>query len=637
MTALIPILILLPLCAAILLMVLVPNDRRIARWTALFAAAFTFAISLVLAGEFHAMPRERSPTGGPVQSHLEFRQTWLSFEQPAAIVGGPSREMKLEFHLGMDGISLTMVLLTTLLTISAVLVSWKSVTERSSEFYAWLLALETGMLGAFCAFDILLFYVFFEFTLIPLFFLVGVWGGPERRRAAKRFFIYTLAGSLLTLIGLVALVLEIYVRGKTSTPFSIPEIARQLAATPLPVATQRWMFLCLSAGFIVKVPLFPFHTWLPLAHVEAPTAGSVLLAGVLLKLGTYGFLRTTLPFFPAATWEIGVPLIAVLSVIGIIYGALCALAQNDVKRLVAFSSVSHLGFCMLGLFALNVEGISGGVLQMINHGLSTGGLFLLVGMLYERYHTRKLSDYSGMAARLPLLSLAMIFMCFSSMGLPGLNGFTGEFLSLIGMFKARPLFGVLGTVGVVLGAWYLLSMLQQVFFGPIKEPGHAAAHTSGATHGIAHGGAAHGNHDPSHGAHSSSHGSLGAAHPAPGTGVVETSAAAVAHPGQAVAAGGGHEKHDSHVMPGHHGHNSHDGHHGHAIRDLTLRELIALVPIVILCVWIGVRPQPLLETIRPDVEALAKLYEHPESLRERPTASAVPLRAEVAPLPLEVP
>jgi NADH-quinone oxidoreductase subunit M len=329
----------------------------------------------------------------------------------------------------------------------------------------------------FCAFDLVLFYVFFELTLIPLFFLVAIWGGPQRRHAAVKFFLYTLAGSMVTLVGLAALVLTVSGQG-VAAPTSIPELAAWFQTHPLDAALQTALFLALSTGLVVKVPVFPFHTWLPLAHVEAPTAGSVLLAGVLLKLGTYGFLRICLPFFPEACLTVGLPLLGVLSVVGIIYGSLCALAQRDIKKLVAYSSVAHLGFCMLGLFALNAEGISGGVLQMINHGLSTGALFLLVGMIYDRYHTRQLDDLGGLASRMPLLACCLVFISLSSIGLPGLNGFIGEVLSLAGMFKRHPLYAVLGATGVVLGAWYLLTMLQHALFGPLKEPQHGEEHVT---------------------------------------------------------------------------------------------------------------------------------------------------------------
>jgi NADH-quinone oxidoreductase subunit M len=422
--------------------------------------------------------------------------------------------------LGLDGISLTLIVLTTVLTVSCVLVSWESIRERSAGFYACLLLLEAGLIGVFCAFDLVLFYVFFEFTLVPLFFLIGIWGGPQRRYAAIKFFLYTLVGSLITLVGLVAFVLTATSAG-LSTPSSIPQLAAWLEANPLSREWQVALFLAISAGFMVKVPVFPLHTWLPLAHVEAPTAGSVLLAGVLLKLGTYGFLRLCLPMFPYACETIGIPLLAVLAVVGIIYGSLCSLAQRDIKKLVAYSSVAHLGFCMLGMFALNRVGISGAVLQMINHGLSTGGLFLLVGMIYDRYHTRQLDDLGGLAARLPLLAVAMVFISMASIGLPGLNGFVGEMLSLAGMFDRHTVYAVLGATGVVLGAWYLLNMLQQAFFGPLREPAHGS----------------------------------------------------------------------------------------HAVGDMNAREFFAIAPIAALCLWIGLMPQPILNLIRPDVDAVASLYE----------------------------
>lgn len=473
MPILIVITILLPLAAAALLLLLDPQATATrARWTALLATLLTCAVSLGLAASFQQVITEAGPKRGMIEPRLELRQTWL--ELGTVESGEP---LRIEFFLGVDGISVSMILLTTVLCISAVLVSWTAITDRAAEFYAALLILETGLIGVFCAFDLLLFYVFFEFTLIPLFFLVGIWGGPLRRYAAGKFFIYTLAGSLITLLGLISLVVTVHQNTGLATPFSIPDLAAALAANPLPAETQGMLFLAIAAGFMVKVPLFPFHTWLPLAHVEAPTAGSVLLAGVLLKLGSYGFLRLCLPMLPAGCSNIGTPLIATLSVIGIIYGSLCALAQNDIKKLVAYSSVAHLGFCMLGLFALNSEGVTGGVLQMINHGLSTGALFCLVGMFYERYHTRLLSDLGGLATKLPRLGILMVFICFSSIGLPGLNGFVGEVLSLAGMFKVHVAYAALGALGVVLGAWYLLGVLQKAFFGGLQEP-HADGHDS---------------------------------------------------------------------------------------------------------------------------------------------------------------
>ncbi|MHC4403692.1 MAG: complex I subunit 4 family protein, partial [Planctomycetota bacterium] len=350
-----------------------------------------------------------------------------------------------------------------------------------------LLFLETGMLGVFVARDIILFYVFFEFTLIPLFFLIGVWGSDQRRYAAMKFFLFTLAGSVLTFLGLLAIVLcDFYQSPGGEMTFSIPQLVENLEDHPIRGDLQVLIFLGLFAGFAIKVPLFPFHTWLPLAHVEAPTAGSVILAGVLLKVGSYGFVRFSVPMLPDATAACA-PWMLWLAVAGIVYGALVALAQKDIKRLIAYSSVSHLGFCMLGVFALNRPGIQGGVLQMINHGLSTGGLFALVGMLYERYHSRQIRDFSGMARKMPILAAFMLIMTLSSIGLPGLNGFAGEFLLLLGMFQRAwgdgsvaamglRVVSVLAVAGVVLGAWYMLWLVQRVFFGPVREPAveHAA-------------------------------------------------------------------------------------------------------------------------------------------------------------------
>jgi NADH-quinone oxidoreductase subunit M len=365
--------------------------------------------------------------------------------------------------------------------------SWTAIEERANEYYAWLLVLQAAMTGVFLAFDLVLFYVFFELTLVPLFFLIGIWGGPMRREAARKFFLYTLAGSLITLLGALGVVLIVYentARAQSGgiLTFSIPrlvELTQGLIENgSFSPAMQLTVFLALAIGLAVKVPLFPLHTWLPLAHVEAPTAGSVLLAGVLLKLGTYGFLRLCLPLTPDAVLAVGVPVVGTLAAVGIIYGALCAFAQTDIKKLVAYSSVSHLGFSVLGLFALNAAGLAGGLLQMVNHGLSTGGLFLLVGMLYERYHTRMMGDYSGMAARLKVLSAFMVFICLTSVGIPGLNGFVGEMLVLAGVYDLQGAsvsgfgFAVVVAVGIVLGAWYLFTMLRRVFFGPLREPEH---------------------------------------------------------------------------------------------------------------------------------------------------------------------
>lgn len=395
-----------------------------------------------------------------------------------------------QLALGVDGISLWLIALSALLMIPAVLVSWESITDRPAAFYALMLLLEAGMIGVFAAQDIILFYVFFEFTLIPLFFMVGIWGGHDRRWAARKFFIYTLAGSVLTFLGLIAIVLSYsWMSGDNELTFSIPHLTEGISALLAESPEARmywrsvspWIFLALFAGFAIKVPLFPFHTWLPLAHVEAPTAGSVLLAGVLLKIGSYGFLRFAIPLVPEACFA-AFHWIGVLSVVGIIYGALLALAQSDIKKLVAYSSVSHMGFCLLGLFALNNVGITGGLLQMINHGLSTGALFALVGMLYERYHTRDIESYRGMAKKFPVMAFFLLVITFSSIGLPGLNGFTGEILALMGMFKSDKLYAILSLSGIILGAWYMLWLVQRTFFGKLREPvledhGPAGHHT----------------------------------------------------------------------------------------------------------------------------------------------------------------
>jgi NADH-quinone oxidoreductase subunit M len=518
MTGLLLTTLLLPLAVAILLLVgRAVFSQSVARNLALVAALVTLVFSLMLASEYMKIPPDAAPRSG-VQPRFVKTFHWMSYGDASPDVAGQP-QLQFDFLLGLDGVSVSLIVLTTLLTMSCVLVSWEAISDRAPGFYACLLLLETGLVGVFSSFDLVLFYVFFEFTLVPLFFLIGIWGGPQRRYAAVKFFLYTFAGSMVTLVGLVALML-IASSGGLRVPTSIPALAHWLAEHPLDKTTQIALFLAISVGFMVKIPVFPLHTWLPLAHVEAPTAGSVLLAGVLLKLGTYGILRLCLPMFPLASETVGVPMMAALGVAGIIYGSLCALAQRDIKKLVAYSSVAHLGFCILGLFALNATGISGGVLQMINHGLSTGALFLLVGMVYERYHTRMLDDLGGLAARLPLLACIMVFVAMSSIGLPGLNGFVGEVLSLAGMFRRHYAYAVLGTTGVILGAWYLLTMVQHAFFGPLREPAQGE----------------------------------------------------------------------------------------HAVGDINLREVCAVAPICALCLAIGVMPQPILDLIRPDVDAVVAAY-----------------------------
>ena len=428
------------------------------------------------------------------------------------LVDGP---FDIRFSLGLDGLSIWLFGLSALLSVTAVMVSWEAIKEKPVGFYALLLILESAMLGVFAARDVILFYVFFEFTLVPLFFLIGIWGHDDRRRAAVKFFIYTLAGSVLAFLGLLTIVL--WSASHTGTlSFDIAKLTDGLAAHPLPMDArggwlQWWVFLALFAGFAVKVPIVPFHTWLPLAHVEAPTGGSVDLAGVLLKIGIYGFLRFSLPMLPEATaaaapWMLG------LGVVGILYGALVALAQSDLKRLIAYSSVSHMGYCVMGIAALEPVAVEGATLQLINHGLSAAGLFALVGMIYERYHTRSIANLGGIAARAPWLAFMFILFTFSSIGLPGLNGFVGEFMVLLGSFQrawsgvafewrtSYLTMAVAAVVGVVLGAWYMLWAVERVFFGASRQPpgdhGHAppstADHGAGGddSHGHGHGPAA---------------------------------------------------------------------------------------------------------------------------------------------------
>ncbi|MCI0680795.1 MAG: NADH-quinone oxidoreductase subunit M [Gemmataceae bacterium] len=475
----------LPFAAAIVVALLGAARAGLVRWVSLGAALGGLALAAVVTLQFTAIrgaqppQKEAAATFAPelvpgADPKAPARTTWniIEFGNRGAI----------QFYLGIDGMNIWLIVLTALLMVSAVLVSWNAIQERVNEYYAWLLALGAALSGVFLAFDIILFYVFFELTLVPLFFLIGIWGGPERRHAARKFFIFTFAGSVITLLGLLALVVVCHQKSPDRTlTFSIPELVRQVnhhlllsagADRAFWDATQFWVFFALFTGFAVKVPLFPVHTWLPLAHVEAPTAGSVLLAGVLLKLGSYGFLRLVLPLTPDACITYGVDVVGTLAVIGILYGALCALAQDDVKKLVAYSSISHLGFCMLGMFALNAPGLTGSLLQMINHGLSTGALFLIVGMLYERYHTRHMTDYGGIGAKLRILTLCMVVTCLSSAGLPGLNGFVGEALVLFGAFLKRPELAFIASAGILLGAWYLLSMLRQMFFGTLQEPAH---------------------------------------------------------------------------------------------------------------------------------------------------------------------
>ncbi|MDH3729638.1 MAG: NADH-quinone oxidoreductase subunit M [Acidimicrobiia bacterium] len=366
------------------------------------------------------------------------------------------------YFVGVDGISLLLVALTAFLVPISLLAS-ASISDRRKEYFVAMLVLETGLLGTFLALDLLLFFVFFEVALVPMYLIIGLWGGEHRVYAAVKFFLYTALGSGLMLAGILSLGL---IAGEQTGSATFDYTA--LLALDLPYGTQVWLFLAFGAAFAIKVPLFPFHTWLPDAHVEAPTAGSIILAGVLLKLGTYGFIRFNLALFPDATVDM-VPVMVVLAVIGIIYGAVVAIVQPDLKRLVAYSSVSHLGFVVLGIFALTRSGLQGGVIQMVNHGLTTGALFLLVGMIYERRHTRLIADYGGIAAVMPWFAGAFLFVAFASIGLPGLNGFVGEFLVLTGSYLSVPAGAIVAAFGVVLAAIYLLWAYERVFTGPITH------------------------------------------------------------------------------------------------------------------------------------------------------------------------
>jgi NADH-quinone oxidoreductase subunit M len=359
--------------------------------------------------------------------------------------------------VGVDGISLFLVLLTTLLSALAVLSSWTAITEQVKEYMALMLLMETAMLGVFISLDLFLFYVFWEASLIPMALLIGRWGGERRVYAAIKFFLFTMAGSALMLVATI--VLYLWGGGSSDLP--------TLLNTQLPAWLQMWLFAAFALAFAVKVPLFPLHTWLPAAHVEAPTAGSVILAGVLLKMGAYGYLRFALPLFPAAV-PVFAPWLSILALIGIIYGALVALAQEDVKSLVAYSSVAHMGFIVLGSFALTPQAVSGAVLQMVNHGLSTGALFLLVGVLYERRHTRLLKDYGGIWVKVPIFGSFFIITALSSVGLPGMNGFVGEFTILLGTFKMNVAYAAIATFGIVLAAWYLLLAVRRTLFGALN-------------------------------------------------------------------------------------------------------------------------------------------------------------------------
>jgi len=437
----------------ILILFFIPREHKEAlRWTALITSLLTFGLSLWLLGMFNA---------SDPNLQLVAQYDWIT-------VAG----WNIQYYLGMDGLSILLVLLTSFLTPISILSTWTAVEERVKDFMVFFLLLEIGMMGVFLAQDLFLFYIFWEFTLVPMYFLIGIWGGPRRIYAAIKFFLYTMAGSILMLLAILWL-------GIYGGTFSVPDLIQQ---GNIPANIQWWLFLAFTAAFAIKVPMWPLHSWLPDAHVEAPTAGSVILAGVMLKLGTYGFLRFNIPLFPEAAVR-AAPWIALFATIGIIYGAAVSYAQADVKKLVAYSSVSHLGFVMLGLFALNSQGMQGAILQMVNHGLSTGALFLLVGMIYEQTHTRELKVYGGLWKVTPIFGTIMLIVALSSMGLPGLNGFVGEFAILLGAFGSQAIgnawYAAISALGVIMAAVYILYMFQKMFLGPqgeivddVKKHGH---------------------------------------------------------------------------------------------------------------------------------------------------------------------
>lgn len=442
------ILLLLPIIGSLLVMALPAANKSLIRIYGLAVSLIIFVVSLVMYFGFDA-----SKEGFQFVQQL----SWI-----------PS--LQVTYYVGVDGLSLLMVLLTTFITPLALLSTWSSIDTKLKEFTFFMLMLEAGMIGVFVSLDLFLFYIFWEAMLIPMYFIIGIWGGKNKIYASIKFFIYTMAGSLLMLIAIIWLAIsasDFKDVGFTTNLLELYKVGPELARN-----VQNWIFLAFTLSFAIKVPLFPFHTWLPDAHVEAPTAGSVILAGVLLKMGTYGLVRFCLPLFPQSAIEFA-PYISALAVIGIIYGALVAMVQKDMKKLVAYSSVAHLGFVVLGIFSMNTEAMQGAIIQMVNHGFSTGALFLMVGYIYERTHTREISHYGGIAKIVPVYATLLLIVSLSSIGLPGLNGFIGEFLILLGSFKSPVLnnwlFSIIAASGVIFAAVYLLWMYQRVCFGKVTN------------------------------------------------------------------------------------------------------------------------------------------------------------------------
>jgi NADH-quinone oxidoreductase subunit M len=490
-----------PLIGTFLLM-FVPRERHDSiKSIALIIAFITFLFSLWMYSMF-------VPLAHGMQ--FELNVPWIS-------------GFGINYHVGIDGISLLLIMLTTILSVIIMISSWNAIKTGVKGYYICMLLLETGMIGVFVSLDLFLFYVFWEVMLIPMYFIIGVWGGPRKTYAAIKFVLFTMFGSLLMLVALIYL---FFMYHGYYGEYSFDLL--KYYSMPIPLGAQTYIFLAFALAFAIKVPIWPFHTWLPDAHVEAPTAGSVILAGVLLKMGTYGFIRICLPLFPEATMQF-VPLISILALIGIIYGALVAMVQRDVKSLVAFSSVSHLGFVMLGMMALNMQGVEGSVLQMINHGISTGALFLIVGMIYERRHTRMIADFGGLSKSMPLFSTFFMIVALSSIGLPLTNGFVGEFLILLGTYKANAVYAIIAASGVILAACYMLWMLQRVIFGKITKP------------------------------------------------------------------------------------------ENENLKDLSGREKLILIPLLILIFWIGIYPKPFLDRMEPAVENIINMVKAPKKLTNQNT------------------
>ncbi len=554
MESLLTLLVLVPLLGAIV-GALLPGGKGARAW-ALLVSLGTAGIAAALAYGFFT-------SDSTSQFRITFSRESVSYYAVSIIGFSP--------NMGVDAVSMWLILLTAFLTPLAILASFGSIKVREKEYYAWMTMLLGAMLGVFVARDAILFYVFFELTLIPMFFIIGIWGGPERRYAAGKFFLFTFAGSVFTLAAIVYLGMRAGHDGNVS--FSINDIIRYAQNPAHMTQTARtWVALGLLAGFAIKVPLFPVHTWLPLAHTEAPTAGSVILAGVLLKLGTYGIFRLALPIGLMSGGKVVSPglihFLGVLSVVAIIYGALVAWVQTDIKKLVAYSSVSHMGFVVLGLIALNDYGMQGSVLYMINHGLSTGALFLVIGMIYDRYHTRDIDQLSGLARKMPIMAFFFVLFTLSSIGLPGLNGFVSEFLTILGAFTSDYLgvgYGVLAALGIILGAIYMLHMTARIIWGPLKTP---------EVHGDDHG-----------------------------------------------------KKSDSH---GHdHGHGARDD----GVRDLSGREITVLVPLALAVILLGVLPNGVLKSILQPVQLARR--SHSVAVETTPSSTptaavAIPVAAPVA-------